>query len=156
MVVTAALAGPFSCTWCSGKLGPHYAGPFQVVERISSVAYHLLLPEGARIHDVFHISVLKSFHGTAPSVPPPLPLLQNGCLLHEPKWALCAQLRRGEWHVLIKWKGLPEGKLLGSWPLPCASPSLSFSSRTSYFPKEGEMLWWATRIRGAWPSVASC
>lgn len=56
-----------------GKLSPRFAGPFQVVERIGPVTYRLRLPDGARIHDVFHIRVLKPFRGTPLATTPALP-----------------------------------------------------------------------------------
>jgi hypothetical protein len=90
-----------------GKLGPQYAGPFQVWEHIDEVAYRLQLPAGAHIHDVFHVGVLKPFRGTPPTNTPPLPPLQHGCLLETQKRVLQAQLHRGVWHVLMRWKGLP-------------------------------------------------
>lgn len=83
-----------------GKLSPRFAGSFQIAERIGEVAYHLHLSEGTRIHDVFHVGVLKPFHGTPP-------LCHRLCLffttgvLHQPARALRAQLCRGVWHVLI-------------------------------------------------------
>ena len=45
-----------------GKLSPHYMGPYEIVERIGEVAYWLRLPlELARIHDVFHVSMLRKY-----------------------------------------------------------------------------------------------
>ncbi|KAL4367636.1 hypothetical protein GQ457_05G018930 [Hibiscus cannabinus] len=43
-----------------GKLSPRYIGPYEIVERVGSVTYRLLLPiELERIHDVFHVSMLQ-------------------------------------------------------------------------------------------------
>ena len=45
-----------------GKLNPPYIGPFTILERIGSVAYRLELPsELEKIHNVFHISMLKKY-----------------------------------------------------------------------------------------------
>ena len=44
-----------------GKLSPRYIGPFEIVERIA-VAYRLDLPEElSRVHNVFHISMLRKY-----------------------------------------------------------------------------------------------
>lgn len=66
-----------------GKLRPRYAGPFKILERVGDVAYRLQLPEGARIHDIFHVGVLKPFTGTPPSTTPVLPPLRHGQLLEK-------------------------------------------------------------------------
>jgi hypothetical protein len=93
-------------TGTRGKLGPRYAGPFQVLERIGEVAYRLRLPADARVHDVFHVGVLKPFRGEPPSATPPLPPLLHGRVLPAPERVLRASLRRGVWHVLVQWAGL--------------------------------------------------
>ena len=45
-----------------GKLNPRYIGPFRIIERIGPVAYCLELPpELSRIHNVFHMSMLRKY-----------------------------------------------------------------------------------------------
>ena len=45
-----------------GKLSPRYIGPFEIVERVGPVAYRLdLTEELSRVHNVFHISMLRKY-----------------------------------------------------------------------------------------------
>ena len=42
------------------KLSPRFMGPFKIMERKGSVTYRLALPDSLRrMHDVFHVSVLR-------------------------------------------------------------------------------------------------
>jgi hypothetical protein len=45
-----------------GKLKPCYIEPFEILERVGPVAYHLALyPELANIHNIFHVSMLRKY-----------------------------------------------------------------------------------------------
>ncbi|XP_015167110.1 uncharacterized protein [Solanum tuberosum] len=47
-----------------GKLRPRYIGPFEVLRRVGEVAYELALTQGlSGMHPVFHVSMLKKYHG---------------------------------------------------------------------------------------------
>ena len=74
---------------------------------MGDVAYRLRLLDGARIHDIFHVGVLKPFHGTPPATTPALPPLQHGRPLQSPEKVLRSQLRCGMWYIHIQWTGLP-------------------------------------------------
>ena len=50
-----------------GKLSPRYIGPYEILSKVGSVAYKLKLPlELSRIHDTFHVSMLRK-HISDPS-----------------------------------------------------------------------------------------
>ena len=43
-----------------GKLAPRYIGPFEVLERVCTVAYRLVLPPSVSgVREVFHVSMLR-------------------------------------------------------------------------------------------------
>ncbi|XP_066381897.1 uncharacterized protein [Miscanthus floridulus] len=89
----------------TGKLKPRYFGPYRVVELINEVAVRLDLPAGARIHNVFHVGVLKKFQGPPPDAVPPLPPLRHGAIDPEPERAVRYRFANGVPQVLVQWKG---------------------------------------------------
>ena len=45
-----------------GKLSPRFIGPFEILERMSAVAYRLALPPSmSGVHEVLHISMLRGY-----------------------------------------------------------------------------------------------
>ena len=45
-----------------GKLSPRFIGPFEILERVGTVAYQLALPPSmSSVHEVFHVSMLRRY-----------------------------------------------------------------------------------------------
>ena len=45
-----------------GKLSPRFIGPFEILERVGTVAYRLALPPSmSGVHEVFHVSMFRRY-----------------------------------------------------------------------------------------------
>lgn len=97
------------------KLAARYFGPFEVIGKVGAVAYRLQLPEGSRIHNVFHVSQLKPVIGQGHTVSElPRTLSSNDELVVEPEDVLDTRYdAHGCLEALVSWTGLPEHE--NSW-----------------------------------------
>ncbi len=83
-----------------------------MIRRIGEVAYELELPEGSRIHNVFHVSYLKKAIGQNVAVTTDLlPLNKEGKLILEPAEILEVREKilrnRTMREYLVCWRHLP-------------------------------------------------
>ena len=73
----------------SQKLASRFYGPYQIEQRIGKVAYKLNLPEGSKIHPIFHVSLLKKKLGEPNNTTVELPLTDDeGEIVLEPEGIL--------------------------------------------------------------------
>ncbi|MCO5558310.1 hypothetical protein L7F22_011890 [Adiantum nelumboides] len=96
------------------KPNPRYCGPYEIVKVISDQAYKLGLPPNLKVHDVFHVSLLKT------SVPNPDQILDVEQIVVPAQGVLELQLdyiletrerklrNRSIIEHLVKWKDSPE------------------------------------------------
>jgi hypothetical protein len=122
-----------------GKLGSRFYGPFKILERVGIIAYKLQLLVGARLHDVFHVSVLNRFTGTPPNTLGTLPPLCHGHVCLRPEAVKKSRVTRGAWNCwCIGWTGRQQKQV--GWLLTSSTTStLISSSRTSCWRRGREM-----------------
>jgi hypothetical protein len=126
-----------------GKLAPRFYGPYQVLERIGDVAYPVQLPTGACIHNVFHVGVLKAFHGMPPAATPALPPLLHGRVLPTPAAVVRSRLARGRWQVLVSWEGRPACETSWEDVEEFKQRYPAFQLEDELFPEEGREMSWS-------------
>ena len=52
-------------------MSPRFIGPYEILERIGPMAYRLALPsELAKLHDVFHVSMLRRYRSNESHILP--------------------------------------------------------------------------------------
>ena len=87
------------------KLLPRWVGPFKVAALVGQSAVRLNLLEDMRIHDVFHVSLVKPYqHGGTGVVPPPLLALDNS-LQYEIECIVAQRGRGSTLQYLTRWAG---------------------------------------------------
>lgn len=91
------------------KLLPKWVGPFKVEERIGHVAYKLKLPTNLKMHNVFHVQLLKPYRDSGRVQPPPAPIEIEDSLEYEVERVLeHREVKRGKQvrkEYLVKWLG---------------------------------------------------
>ena len=59
------------CFGRKGKLSSRFIGPYEILERVRPIVYHLALPlELAKLHDVFHVSMLWRYRSDTSHILP--------------------------------------------------------------------------------------
>ena len=102
------------------KLANKRLGPFEITDRVSSVAYWLRLPRRLNIHPVFLVSLLQEFRESArfprqPQRLPPEHEYEEGTYYLVEQIAERKPAGRG-FRYKIKWQGWPESE--SSWEPP--------------------------------------
>ncbi|KAJ0430223.1 putative nucleotidyltransferase, Ribonuclease H [Helianthus annuus] len=124
------------------KLGRRFFGPYQVLARIGKVAYKLALPEAAKIHPVFHVSLLRKCVGTPDHQVTPLHLVDStSTMILQPMAVLAHRTiqRSGQPipQCLIQWEGLSTNQ--ATWEdhhtLLSSFPNLHLGDKVNF--KEG-------------------
>eukprot|EP00253_Pinus_taeda_P033316 PITA_33316 len=122
------------------KLKPHFYGLYRVIHRIGQVAYELELPQGRKIHNIFHVSSLKKALGKQVTVMDKLPPMDDeGHLVLQPDAIIDSRERRLQskmvWEFLVRWKNLPDEDATWESEENLQHPSLQLLEDKQHFAK---------------------
>ncbi|MBW0539513.1 hypothetical protein O181_079228 [Austropuccinia psidii MF-1] len=114
------------------KLSERWLGPFEVLKKIGSHAYHLKFPQQWKsVHPVFHVSLIRPLkQSTSPNQHqlPQLPVIVEEKYKWELAQALDSKLKRGKLWYLVEWKGFIEYQERTTW-----EPAFNLTSSPDIF-----------------------
>src|SRR5690349_23173932 len=96
------------------KLQHRFIGPYRIIQKISSVAYKLELPDSLHIHPVFHVSLLHLYHDPASfpdrtlPQPPPSPVTIDDIPEYAVEKILDHHTCCHHLEYVVKWEGYPD------------------------------------------------
>ncbi|MBW0536632.1 hypothetical protein O181_076347 [Austropuccinia psidii MF-1] len=126
------------------KLSERWLGPFPILKKVSTHAYHLkLLSQWKSIYPVFHISLLKPFKTS--KIPsrhqePPCSIIIDEEEEWEVSQILDFRIKRGKLWYLVEWKGFSQDPERSTWKPtknPKNFPELIKDSHSLYPDKPG-------------------
>ncbi|KAJ9507614.1 hypothetical protein QJQ45_019205, partial [Haematococcus lacustris] len=89
------------------KLLPRFIGPFKVLEHVGPVAVRLDLPQAmARMHPVFHVSLLRPYTSEHPHLPPPVEWLDEAPLYEVEKLLAHRGVRAAWYPARYRWESV--------------------------------------------------
>src|SRR5213080_710558 len=97
----------------SRKLLPKWVGPYLITDQIHGDSFKLDLRGNFQIHPVFHVSLLKPYSESDPTIfpnriqEPPSPVLIDDHEEYTVKKILKARKSGRSWQYLIEWEGFP-------------------------------------------------
>lgn len=97
--------------YTSHKLTASYYGPYPVIANVGTVAYQLQLPPGDKIHNDFHVSLLRSYCGSnavATNVLPTFWVREEKLPEKILQRRMVKKGNKAVSQVLVKWRGFDE------------------------------------------------
>ena len=103
-----------------GKLSPRFIGPYEILERVRLVAYRSTLPpELTKLHDVFHVSMLRRYRSDESHILPvqDVQVRSNFSYDEEPKAILAREIKQfqNKQVTLVKVLWQHHGKEEATW-----------------------------------------
>jgi hypothetical protein len=95
------------------KLMPKFIGPFTVLRKVGHVAYQLALGDTLKVHNVFHVSLLRPYRCDGPPPPPPRSFILEGAEHWNVELILKHRPRGRKTEFLCQWEGF--GPEHNSW-----------------------------------------